>query len=97
MEVNFNIIVITITLLVYIILRYIKYYDKTTIITNKDKDKDKDSNLIYIIYIPISLYLGKYFYEYKFSDAYKIKIESNNSIHSNSDLLTEPYPVTTTD
>ena len=89
MEVNFNIIVIAITLLLYIILRYIKYYDKTTIITNKD------SNLIYIIYIPIGLYLGKYFYEYKFSNT--IKIESNNSIHSNSNLLTEPYPVTTTD
>lgn len=84
MEVNFNIIVLLITIAVYFLLRYIK---------NTNDKHDKSSNLIYLICVPIFLYLGRYFYK----NNNEIKPDLKVELDINSDLLTEPYPVTTTE
>lgn len=88
---NFNIIVLIITIIVYIILRY-----------NKDPE-NKSSNFYYLLFVPITLYFIKYVYD--ISNASNIinvnnpsnissVVEDNNVIE---DLLTAPYPVTTSD
>lgn len=85
---NFHTLVILSTILTYI-------YFKTQLQRKKGK-----SNLIYIISVPIILYSGFYYYKYTLpGDNHPNFIEkpaSNTKSESNSDLLSIPYPQSST-
>lgn len=84
MEINFNIIVLIITICFYVILRY--YTQK------KNKlNSSSNSNLIYVLCVPIILYISKYIYTIN-NVVSEIDKNTSNTI---GDLLTMPYPVTT--
>lgn len=85
---NFHTLVILFTILTYI-------YFKTQLQRKKGK-----SNLIYILSVPIILYSGFYYYKYTLSDGDNhpnfIEKPSSNNSESNSDLLSIPYPQSST-
>jgi hypothetical protein len=82
---NFHIIVILLTIFTYI---YLRSYKQTT--------PSNKSNLIYILLVPITLYTGYYYY-YKNKNIPVVSDISNTlSVSNSSDLLSIPYPQSTT-
>lgn len=87
---NFNIIVLITTLVFYIYLRSQN--------TNNVNDKNKSGNFMYLLCVPIGLYIGKYIYDlYNTSKNIISEVNTENieNVGSVDDLLTTPYPMST--
>lgn len=89
MNINFHIIVFVTTIIVYIFFR----------VSKDPNEYNKKSNLIFVLLTPIILYVGNYFYnkQHLHLQEYDVNSDIISDNNTSSDLLSVPYPQSTTD